>query len=101
MNLIQDHIEYLKDNPKGYWFKRKRYGYGWTPAKPAGWFTLLGYLVFIFGAIWYTHTSGLDTTAPEKLIGVIIGATLLLLIIVWRTGEPPKWRWSKKDSKDE
>lgn len=36
MSLIKNCVEYLKDNPEGYWFKRKLYGWGWTPAKWQG-----------------------------------------------------------------
>jgi hypothetical protein len=29
--MFKKYIEYLKDNPQGYWFKRKVWGWGWTP----------------------------------------------------------------------
>ena len=28
--------EYIRNNPKGYWFKRKLYGWGWFPVKWEG-----------------------------------------------------------------
>jgi hypothetical protein len=97
MNLIKDHVDYLKDNPEGYWFKRKLYGYGWTPAKPAGWITLGVYLISLLGAVWYAQASGMaeSNEPPTRLIAFIVGATTLLLIIAWRTGEPLKWQWGK------
>jgi hypothetical protein len=101
MNLIQDHIEYLKDNPKGYWFKRKLYGYGWTPAKPAGWITLFVFLTFIFAVVVYAEMSGIATEKTVELATTIIGAFVLFLVVVWRTGEPPKWQWGQKESDDE
>jgi hypothetical protein len=33
MKLFKEYTDYLKDNPQGYWFKRKLYGWGWTPAR--------------------------------------------------------------------
>lgn len=37
MGILKNYINYLKDNPSGYWFKRKLYGWGWTPATWQGW----------------------------------------------------------------
>lgn len=69
MNLIKDHIDYLKDNPEGYWFKRKLYGYGWTPARPAGWLTLFVYLGVLLLGVWYANTTGIEKAEPEKIVG--------------------------------
>ena len=30
--MIKEYIAYLKDNPQGYWFKARLYGWGWAPA---------------------------------------------------------------------
>ena len=35
--MIKECIAYLKDNPRGYWFKAKLYGWGWVPVKWQGW----------------------------------------------------------------
>lgn len=34
--MIKEYIAYLKDNPQGYWFKAKLYGWGWAPVKWQG-----------------------------------------------------------------
>jgi len=39
--MIKEYIAYLKDNPQGYWFKAKLYGWGWDPAIWQGWLVLL------------------------------------------------------------
>ena len=31
--MFKNYLDYIRDNPKGYWFKRKPFGYGWTPVK--------------------------------------------------------------------
>jgi len=98
MNCWKEYIEYLKDNPKGYWFRRKMYGYGWTPAKPAGWITVGIYLLFLVGLIIYQNTLGAfdNDEFPTTFISLVAVATILLIVISWRTGEPLKWQWGKK-----
>lgn len=45
--MLKRHIVYLKDNPKGYWFKRKLYGWGSTPATWQGWAVIGIFVVLI------------------------------------------------------
>ena len=45
--MINKYIEYFKNNPEGYWFKRKIYGWGWTPVKWQGWVTILVFVVLM------------------------------------------------------
>ncbi len=96
MKIIKEHIEYLKDNPEGYWFKSKLYGYGWTPAKPAGWMVIVVYFLFLVGAVWHGETNGWIEESPIFFLEIVFGATLLLILICWKTGEPIKWQWGKK-----
>lgn len=95
MKLWHEYIAYITDNPEGYWFKRKLYGWGWTPAKPAGWAVLGVYLFFLIGLVWYADTRGLLVTEPGRFIALMVAATALLIIISWRTGEPPTWQWGR------
>ena len=37
MQLIKKYIAYLRNNPEHYWFKRKPFGWGWTPVTWQGW----------------------------------------------------------------
>lgn len=30
-HMFKNYLDYIRDNPHGYWFKRKLYGWGWTP----------------------------------------------------------------------
>jgi hypothetical protein len=93
--MLRKHIEYLKDNPEGYWFKRKLYGLGWTPAKPAGWITIFSYTVFLIGVVVYTALNHEGSEMPVKTVVLIVLATILLIAITWRTGEPIKWQWGR------
>lgn len=94
MNMFEEYRAYLADNPEGYWFKRKLYGYGWTPARWQGWVLTGVYLVFIFGVLFVSSIPQ-KFINPEEMVIPIIGATILFVAITWKTGEPPKWQWGK------
>ncbi len=96
MNCWREYVDYLKDNPEGYWFKRKLYGFGWTPARQEGWITLGVYLIFVLGVALLGGQSVSEAEIPTRIVAPIVGATILLIVISWRTGEPLKWQWGKK-----
>ncbi|QQG49623.1 MAG: hypothetical protein HZB70_02365 [Candidatus Berkelbacteria bacterium] len=86
---------------KNYWFRRKKYGYGWYPASWQGWLVLgvyTGGLVSIFLKI-----DGGSHSVSDSLIEFflpLIGLTLVLLIITFVTGEKPRLQWGG-DKEDE
>ena len=92
--MFKKYTDYLKDNPEGFWFKRKLYGWGWTPATWQGWTVVAGYilvLVYLFRNIGMAGSSPQDSlmniTAP------VIIATAILIYISYKKGEKPKWQW--------
>lgn len=102
--MIKRYFEYLKDNPEGYWFKRKAFGWGWVPAKWQGWVTLFVFIALLFlNSFRHDLESGSVTEVRTFLLesGALI---IILILICWRTGEPPRWQWgfpSKKGQKSE
>ena len=86
------YIKYLKDNPKGYWFKRKLYGWGWVPVKWQGWLTILTYIILL--AISVALIQENDHEIGKNLI-VMLFFTILLIWICYKKGEKPKWSWGK------
>ncbi len=50
--MLQKYLSYLRDNPQKLWFKRKLYGWGWTPATWQGWFVTLSYIVLVLGLVF-------------------------------------------------
>jgi MFS family permease len=92
------------DKPrKKYWFKRRRYGYGWIPVTWQGWTVLVAFLIVVVGG------ASVLTLIPQP-DGWIWVYTLLsilslawLLVIAYKKGPAPKWRWGKnrEDNPDE
>ncbi len=80
-----------------YWFVRKTYGWGWTPATIEGWVALILYMVCVilpFVAVDQKSHSGSDTLYgwfPYFLI-----ATVAFIALCMCTGESPRWSWGKK-----
>ena len=93
MNIIKKHIEYLKDNPKGYWFKRKIYGWGWTPATKQGWLVTL---IFVIVTITLAANVNESATGKDIIFSLFLPIVLLLIIMIcigYIKGEKPKWQW--------
>lgn len=95
MNIFLEYRSYLADNPKGYWFKRKLYGWGWTPARKEGWVATIFYLLFIVGVVSAAEMKLITETLG---IGLFVFSTLAFITLCWRTGEPPKWQWGAPSS---
>jgi hypothetical protein len=78
---------------KKLWFRRKTYGWGWTPITWQGWLLLLVYLtLFTFTLITFDHEW-------LKNLIVILLLTITLIGICYKTGESPKWQWGHKSNR--
>lgn len=95
LSWLNHYREYLKNNPNGFWFRRKVYGWGWTPATWQGWLVTLVYLgVVIF---WAT----LNSDKPTLDFWVIFFClTAIFVFIAYKKGEKPKWQWGIKDKNE-
>lgn len=100
-----DYIDYVKDNPEGYWFKRKLYGWGWTPVTYEGWFVTLTVVAAIVFLGFRIEESASGAEVVRELVLPTVALVLLLLLICYKTGESPKWTWGikskDKDTRDE
>ncbi len=75
---------------KNYWFRAQRYGFGWgLPSTWQGWIIVIAYTVIIIAGILIF----LLNKNKALLIGWLVGSTIMLLVICWIKGEPPRWRW--------
>ncbi len=94
MKFLNERIEFLKDNPEGYWFKRKLYGWGWTPATKEGWLLIVGYAVFVIGLVLCFEKQIIAYSSQYLFIVALL--MILFLGIIVKKGESPKWQWGKK-----
>jgi hypothetical protein len=79
---------------KRYWFKAKRYGYGWVPATWEGWAVIAAYMLLetvgiVPFVLWYAGS----LMAVGMLAAYILLLTCGLVWICMRTGEKARWRW--------
>lgn len=94
MNIVKEYIAYLRHNPEGYWFKRKLYGWGWTPATWQGWLIL-----FVFVALIALNAYRIDSashSASDTITAFVPQTAILVLVLIgicWKTGETPRWQW--------
>ncbi len=78
-----------------YWFKARKYGYGWTPVTLEGWVTVVIYIVVSIYAFVEVHKD--YPTLKQNIIAAIptfAFVTLILLLILYKKGEPLKWPWN-------
>ena len=96
MGIVRDYIEYLQDNPEGYWFKAKLYGWGWVPVTWQGWVVIAVALAIAFGG---AYVGELDDAPGVALLGILL-AVALMFFFGYRKGERPRWQWGlpKKDT---
>jgi hypothetical protein len=82
---------------ENYWFVRKSYGWGWTPASREGWFVVLAHIALVITLARVILYDQIESPGRVLLfVGCVLVSTLLLIIIAWKTGEPPAWQWGKK-----
>ena len=83
------------ENPKKIWFKRKLYGWGWTPSTWQGWVLTLVYILFL---VLFSLT--IDESSPPREVAFtfllpVFFVTLTFIRILYKKGEKPRWQWGK------
>ena len=79
-----------KNTEKEIWFKRKTYGWGWTPATWQGWVVTLVYVVLIASAV-----VDLDHESFKNILLIVL-ATIVLIRICYKKGQKPRWQWGER-----
>ncbi len=95
--MFKKYIEYLRNNPERYWFKRKVFGWGWVPATWQGWVVTVAYVSLIITLVSMREASipnNPDSGSNFLVFGLpCILLTVLFLYITYKKGEKPKWQW--------
>jgi hypothetical protein len=81
-------------NKRRYWFRAKRYGWGWgLPSAWEGWAFFITWLLVFSFAVRYAS----PRRSPVHLVFAVAMVALLVLVCYWK-GEPAKWRWGNGDT---
>jgi hypothetical protein len=83
-----------------YWFKPKRYGYGFYPVSWEGWLATLG-LVFIILLSGCSNNFFIEPGPTKEqsirfFLDIVIIASLATLLFEKKMQETLKWRWGKR-----
>ena len=81
---------------KNYWFKRKTYGYGWTPCTWQGWLVI----IVALGVFAPLVRQAPNLSLPVFVFLVGLWAVTLILISYLK-GPAPRWQWGNSDVGDE
>ena len=98
--MTNRYLEYLKDNPKGYWFKRRLFGWGWVPVRWQGWLATAIYVAGILTLAFRLDDSATDSQAVKELLIPLAILTTAFIILCIKTGEKPRWQWGLPNSVD-
>ena len=72
------------------WFRRKLYGWGWTPSTWEGWVVILVW-VLLFTSLMIN----IEHNVVLRVLLIFI-SVLVLIYVCYKKGEKPKWQWGKR-----
>lgn len=93
MQWIRQYIAYVRDNPEGYWFKRRLYGWGWVPATREGWTVIALYVALLLLLALQLDTQTTDREVLVRFVAPLVLGTAVLLLACFKKGEKPRWSW--------
>lgn len=87
---------------KTLWFKRRRYGWGWTPVTWQGWTALVAALLIVVADTAFAISAGEQPAAWQVVVfmAILIAVIAGLLTISYRHGPKPKWRSGPRPDDD-
>jgi len=80
-----------------YWFKAKKYGWGWYPSTWEGWVVFGIFIIFNF--YQFININSENYSGSDILINyapLLIASLFILIAFCFITGEQPRWRWGDK-----
>lgn len=91
--MLEKYIKHIKNNHEGYWFKAKLYGWGWVPATWQGWLIMIFYVAIVLVLSFNIENNASDQDALFGFVIPLLTATILFIVIAYKKGEKPTWRW--------
>ena len=91
----------MEQTSKKYWFKRRRYGYGWVPVTWQGWLSVVVLVVAAVGtayAVLPPKPQQPDAAQLTVFLGGLGIYVLAIAVVGLTKGPAPHWRWGKKPS---
>jgi len=88
--------------PQKFWFKPKRYGYGFYPISWEGWLSVLCYLAVLFLAAYTNNLFSCEISTKEGMrfiFDLILITTIASLLFYPKTKGPLKWNWGRENKK--
>lgn len=86
-----------------YWFKRRRYGFGWTPVTREGWLALGLYLAAVLGGalvLGKLKASNPPQWTTTAYLSIVLVLTIGFIAIAVIKGPTPRWRWGRQAEDD-
>lgn len=85
-----------------YWFKRRRYGWGWMPVTWQGWTVVAVWILIVIGGSTAIARVPEDQQSTERALFLTFMAiaTIGLFRISYAKGPKPRWRWGKSSDDD-
>lgn len=105
-NNVRVGYNFCMSNKPKYWFKRRRYGYGWTPVTSEGWSIVIVFLLVIIASaqlLLPPRSEGIYTVQLAIFFLILLSVLFFTIGISMAKGPVPKWRWGKTpgDNPDE
>jgi hypothetical protein len=77
------------------WFKKKTYGWGWTPVNLQGWLVIAAYFLAVCGYALLSQANVVEFDPTQYAVIVLI-CSVTLIAICYKKGEKPSWSWGKR-----
>ena len=92
----------MRDEYPQYWFKRKRFGWGWVPVTWQGWVVTLAFVVALIVAAAQLPTQPQKPTWEQIFRFVIIAVPSVtgFFAIAYAKAPHPRWRWGRRAGDD-
>lgn len=91
---MEDNTKKQVTEVKNYWFKRRRFGFGFMPVTWQGWLVTIGYILVIIFAGMAFLDNNLRETSLFFLIFILATGGLLRIMLI--KGPRSHWRWGRK-----